>query len=55
MSKATKPMTPAAASHIQSTTAKANGGSVSKNSFAARATSAAQRNVNQGKVPGKGK
>ena len=31
------PMTPAAAARIQSATAKANGGSVAKGSFAARA------------------
>lgn len=55
MSKSSKLMTPVAASRIQSTTAKANGGSVPKDSFAARATSAAQQNVNQGKVSVKGK
>jgi hypothetical protein len=36
-------MTPASAARIQSATAKSNGGSVSKGSFAARATSAAAK------------
>lgn len=38
-----KKMTAAAASRIQSATAKSNGGKVSKGSFAARATSAAAK------------
>jgi len=37
-------MTPKAAARIQSATAKANGGSVPKGSFAARAQSAAAKN-----------
>lgn len=37
------PMTGTAAARIQSATAKANGGSVSKGSFAARAQSAAAK------------
>lgn len=37
-------MTPQAAQRIQSATAKANGGSVPKGSFAARATSSAAKN-----------
>ncbi len=37
------PMTPAAASRIQGATAKSNGGSVAKGSFAARAQSAAAK------------
>jgi len=40
------PMTKAAASRIQNSTAKANGGQVSKGSFASRATSAAARKGN---------
>ena len=39
-----KSMSKAAASRIQSATAKANGGAVSKGSFAARAQSAAANN-----------
>lgn len=39
----TVPMTGAVAARIQSATAKANGGSVSKGSFAARAQSAAAK------------
>ena len=43
--KSSAPMTQEAAQRIQSATAKANGGSVPKGSFAARATSsAAKRN-----------
>lgn len=38
-------MTKTAAARIQSAEAKANGGKVSKNGFAARAQSAAARNV----------
>ncbi|WP_298308593.1 hypothetical protein [Flavobacterium sp.] len=37
-------MTSAAAARIQSSTAKSNGGTVSKGSFATRATSAAAKN-----------
>ncbi|MGV7105769.1 hypothetical protein [Flavobacterium sp. U410] len=39
------PMTKTAAARIQSATAKSNGGTVSKSSFAARATSAASKNA----------
>ncbi|MBE8232633.1 MAG: hypothetical protein HAW67_02775 [Endozoicomonadaceae bacterium] len=39
-------MTPKAASRIQGTTAKANGGQVPKGSFSARATSAAAKSTN---------
>lgn len=39
-----KPMTQAAASRIQSSQAKANGGAVRKGSFAPRAQSAATKN-----------
>ena len=39
-----QPMTSSAASRIQSSTAKSNGGGVSSGSFAARAQSAAARN-----------
>ena len=42
--KSSTPMTPAAASRIQSATAKSNGGQVSSNSFASRAQSAAAKN-----------
>jgi len=41
--KCPTPMTPQAAGRIQSATAKANGGGVSKDSFAARAQSAAAK------------
>ena len=41
-------MTQAAASRIQSTTARINGGQVSCGSFAARAQSAAARNASTG-------
>lgn len=37
-------MTPAAASRIQSSTAKSNGGQVPSNSFASRAQSSAAKN-----------
>ena len=37
-------MTPEAAARIQSATAKANGGKVSKGSFSSRASSAAAKN-----------
>lgn len=43
MKKTTTPMTKSAASRIQSTTAKQNGGKISKNSFASRAQSTADR------------
>jgi len=49
MSKTKSPMTPKAAARIQSSTAKANGGKVSKGSFAARAQSAAAGNAKSGK------
>lgn len=39
-----KAMTPSAASRIQSATAKSNGGSTPKGSFASRAQSAGARN-----------
>jgi hypothetical protein len=39
------PMTKTAAARIQSATAKSNGGTVSKSSFVARATSAASKNA----------
>lgn len=42
------PMTPAAAARIQSTTARANGGKVVSDSFAARALSAAAHNASAG-------
>lgn len=42
-------MTSAAASRIQSSTAKGNGGKVSSSSFAARAQSAAARNSSKGR------
>jgi len=48
MSKKT-PMTPKSASRVQSATAKQNGGSVSKGSFASRAQSTAARNTGSGK------
>lgn len=41
-----KPMTPEAAARIQSSEAKASGGGVSKDSFAARAQGAAATNGN---------
>lgn len=51
MAKGKIPMTQAAASRIQSHTAKSNGGTVPKDSFSARATSASARSApgNQGK------
>lgn len=52
MSKNKTPMTPAAASRIQSATAKAGNGQTPKASFAARAESAAAKNTN---TPTKGK
>ena len=42
------PMTTAAAARIQSATARANGGKVASDSFAARALSAAAHNANAG-------
>lgn len=42
------PMTTAAAARIQGTTARANGGKVASDSFAARAQSAAAHNANAG-------
>lgn len=42
-------MTPSAAARIQSATAKANGGQIPSNSFAARAQSSATRNSSSGK------
>ena len=44
-------MTPEDASRIQSSQAKQSGGQVPAGSFAAKAQSAAQKNVNTGKVP----
>lgn len=49
MSKTKSPMTPKAAARIQGSAAKANGGKVSKGSFAARAQSAATGNAKSGK------
>lgn len=49
MAKGKTPMTPAAASRIQSHTAKSNGGTVPKDSFASRATSASARNAAGGR------
>ncbi|MBN8239885.1 hypothetical protein JF541_12045 [Marinobacter hydrocarbonoclasticus] len=45
MSKAKTPMSPAAAARIQSATAKQHGGNTPKGSFAAKAQSAAARNM----------
>lgn len=42
-------MTPTAASRIQSSTAKSNGGTVSKGSFSSRASSAAAKNSGKSK------
>lgn len=44
MSKAKTPMTPLSAARIQSAQAKANNGQVAKESFAARAQKAADKN-----------
>jgi len=44
------PMTIDAARRIQSQAAKANGGQIAKNSFAAKALSAAAKNKNNGVV-----
>lgn len=49
MSKSKKPMTAAAASRIQSNTAKANGGKTPKDSFAARAQSTAAKKPSKNK------
>ncbi|EER00464.1 conserved hypothetical protein [Perkinsus marinus ATCC 50983] len=49
--KSSRPMDGAAARRIMST-AYGNSGSVESGSFAARAQSAAQRNMNNGVVPG---
>lgn len=49
MSKNKAPMTPEAAARIQSNEAKQNDGQVSKDSFAARAQSTAEKNQKQGK------
>lgn len=43
-----EPMTPEAAARIQAATAKANGGQVPKDSFAARAQAAAAHNAAKG-------
>lgn len=43
-SKSSTPMTPAAASRIQSATAKSNNGQVSSDSFASRAQASAAKN-----------
>ena len=48
-SKSSTPMTPSAAARIQSSEAKANGGKVSSDSFAARAQGAAVRNSGKSK------
>ena len=48
MNKAKTPMSPAAAARIQSTVAKQHGGSVPKGSFAAKAQSAAAKNMAKG-------
>ncbi|QLE84041.1 hypothetical protein FLM48_02440 [Shewanella sp. Scap07] len=53
MSKNKTPMTPQAAARIQGATAKQNGGSVAKGSFAAKAQSAAANNSGSGKQGGK--
>lgn len=52
MSKSKTPMTPAAASRIQSATAKANNGQTPKGSFAAKAQTVAAKNTT---TPAKGK
>lgn len=48
------PMITAAAARIQSVAAKANGGKVASNSFAARAQAAAAHNGNGGSTGGSG-
>ena len=50
MSTKKTPMTTDAARRIQSKVAKANGGKIAKNSFAAKALSAAAKNQNNGVV-----
>lgn len=50
MSTNKTPMTTDAARRIQSTTAKANGGKITKGSFAAKALSAAAKNKNNGVI-----
>ena len=52
MSKKT-PITPKSASRIQSATAKQNGGTVPKGSFASRAQAAAAHNTGTGSGKGK--
>jgi hypothetical protein len=47
--KSNTPMTPSAAARIQGAAAKANGGKVNSNSFAARAQRAATQNSKPGK------
>lgn len=49
MSKTKTPMTTETAARIQSSTAKENGGKVSKGSFASRAQSSAAKNSKSGK------
>ena len=49
MSNNKTPMTPKAAARIQSVTAKQNGGQVPKDSFAAKASSSAAKNTNNGR------
>ena len=49
MSNQKTPMTPKAAARIQGQAAKQNGGKVSRDSFAARAQSAAANNQKKGK------
>lgn len=49
-----KPMTQEAAARIQSATAKANGGSVPKGSFAAKASSIAAKNAGSRPAPPNG-
>lgn len=50
MTTSKTPMTPESASKIQSKQAKANNGKVVKNSFAARALSAAETNKKNGVI-----
>jgi hypothetical protein len=50
MSTKKTPMTTDAARRIQSQAAKANGGKIAKDSFAAKALSAAAKNLNNGVV-----
>ena len=53
MSNNKTPMTNDAAARIQGSTAKKNGGTVAKGSFAAKAQSAAAKNSGNGKKGGK--